>query len=110
MLEYVHEPHLIKHIIARRVELGIKSRQLIVQCREANKIVARDPNELRESRFMPEGTIIPASVIIFADNVAFITTRKENVTISIMSGDITITYRSLFDLLWETSKIPTAAS
>ncbi len=106
MLEYVHEPYLMKHIIAERIKLGIKSRQLIAESRDNKKIIARDPKELRESRFFPYGSETPASVIIYGEKIAHITTRHENVMINIISGDIAITYRTMFDLLWQYAKNP----
>lgn len=106
LLEYVHEPYLLKHIVAERVKLGIKSRQLIVECRDSRAVIAKDQKELRESRFLPPGSEVPASALIFGTKVAFITTRHENVMIAIMSGDIAVTYRTVFDLLWQASKNP----
>ncbi|MBI5369925.1 hypothetical protein HZA85_01905 [Candidatus Uhrbacteria bacterium] len=101
LLDYVKEPYLIKQVIAERLERGIKSKQLIPMSRDAKKIVEKDPSELRESRFLPAGTTLPATVIIFAGNIAFITTRKENTMIVLTSGDIALTYATLFDLIWD---------
>jgi len=106
MLEYVREPYLVRNIISERVKLGIKSRQLIAECRDSKPIVERDKKELRESRLLPYGSEIPAAVIIFGNKIAFITTRHENVIISVMSGDAAITYATVFDLLWSVSKNP----
>lgn len=55
---------------------------------------------MRELRFLPAGVDLPSSVIIFADQVAFITTRRENTMIIVASGDVARTYRTLFDLVW----------
>ncbi len=100
LLEFVHEPYLVKHIIAERIRRGIKSVQLIPATLAAKKIVAKDTAELRESRFLPPDTPIPATVIVFGNEVAFITTRRENTMILIASGEAAITHRTLFDLLW----------
>lgn len=61
----------------------------------------KDKEELRESRFLPANIVLPSTVIIFADQVAFITTRKENTMILLASGDVALTYRTLFDLIWD---------
>lgn len=106
LLDYVKEPYLVKQIISERLERGIKSSQLIPSGRAAQKIVEKDPEELRESRFLPEGTTLPATVIIFADFVAFITTRRENTMILLTSGDIAATYKTLFDLIWDKAERP----
>jgi len=106
MLEYVHEPYLLQRIIAERIRRGIKSKQLIVDSRAARAIVAKDKKELRESRLLPPGNEIPSSVIIFENKVAYITTRRENLMILLASGDIAVTYRTMFDLLWQCAKNP----
>ncbi len=101
LLDYVKEPYIIKRVIAERLERGIFSKQLIRNSRDARKIVEKDAEEHRESRLLPADIQLPATVIIFAEQVAFITTRKENTMILIASGDVAITYQTLFDLIWD---------
>lgn len=103
MLEFVHEPYLIKYIIAERMRRGIKSLQLITDTPAARKIIAKDKTELRESRLLPAGVEVPATIIIFGNEVAFITTRRENTMILVASGEAAVTHRTIFDLLWQTS-------
>lgn len=100
MLEFVHEPYLVKRIIAERTRRGIRSKQLITDSLAARKIVAKDKKELRQSRLLPKGIELPATIIIFGNEVAFITTRRENTMILIASGESAITHRTVFDLLW----------
>lgn|SRR3989338_7534667 len=106
LLEYVKEPYIVKRLIAERMKQGIKSKQLIPTSRDAKRIVEKDHEELRESRFLPEGVNLPATVIMFSDNVAFITTRKENTMILLASGDVAKTYETLFNLIWEKAERP----
>lgn len=101
VLEFVREPYLLKYIVAERVRRGIKSLQLIPDSLAARKIVAKDRAELRESRLLPPDTIFPATIIIFGNEVAFITTRRENTMILIASGEAALTHHALFDLLWD---------
>ena len=101
LLDYVKVPYLVDRVIAERKRRGIKSLQLIPENRQTRKIVAQDKEELRESRFLPPNVDLPSSVIIFADQVAFITTRRENTMIIVASGDVALTYRTLFDLVWK---------
>jgi sugar-specific transcriptional regulator TrmB len=101
LLDYVKEPYIVKRVIAERLQKKILSKQLIPESRDARKIVEKDKEELRESRFLPVGTVLPSTVIIFADQVAFITTRKENTMILLASGDVALTYKTLFELIWE---------
>jgi HTH-type transcriptional regulator, sugar sensing transcriptional regulator len=106
LLDYVKEPYLLDRIISERKKRGIKSLQLIPQSRETKKIVEKDEDEMRESRFLPNDVDLPATVIIFAEQIAFITTRKENAMIILASGDVARTYKTLFDLVWEKADRP----
>lgn len=105
MLDYVKEPYLLKHIIDERLRRGIRSRQLIVETAESKQFTKRDATELRESRFLPPDAKIPATMLLFGNDVAFITTRKENSVILVTSGDASITLRTMFELLWSCAKI-----
>lgn len=105
LLDYVKEPYLVKRIIAERIKRGIKSRQLTPENAESRRFVMKDKNELRESRFLPTHTSLPCSMILFGDEAAFVTTRKENSVILVTSGDISITLRTMFELLWSCAKI-----
>lgn len=103
LLDYVKEPYLVERVIEDRKKRGIKSLQLIPENRETKRIVERDKEEMRESRFLPSNVDLPCSVIIFADQVAFITTRRENTMIIVASGDVARTYKTMFDLVWNCS-------
>jgi len=105
-LEYVKKPYLIKQIIGDRVKQKIMSYQLLPENRYTKEIVASDANELRESRFLPADIQLPATIILFGQEVAFVTTRKENAMILVTSGDIAVSLRSLFSLLWQCAKMP----
>lgn len=100
LTEFVREAYLVERIIAERIRRGIRSRQLIVDSPAARRIVAKDADELRESRFLPQGITLPATTITFGEEVGFITTRRENTMILIASGEIAVTFRTTFDLLW----------
>ncbi len=106
MREYVREEYLIKHVVATRMKLGIKSRQLLPENTQTKKVVATDAYQLRESRYLSSSVKLPATILVFGNEVAFITTRKENSVILVASGDIAVTLRSTFDLLWISAKIP----
>ncbi|MFH1099213.1 MAG: helix-turn-helix domain-containing protein [Candidatus Uhrbacteria bacterium] len=106
LLDFVREPYLVERIIAERIRRGIKSRQLIPDSPASRRIVVKDHEELRESRFLPKGVALPATVIIFGDEVAFITTRRENTMVVVASGEAAITLKTLFDLLWAGAVLP----
>jgi len=103
-LEFVKEPYLVDRIIAERIRRGIRSKHLIVDSSTARKIVTRDHEELRESRLLPRGTTLPATILIFGEEVAFMTTRRENTMVLIASGETAISLRTLFDLLWASAE------
>lgn len=106
MLDYVKEPYLMKQIIAERLKRGIRSRQLVVETSESRNFVRRDRDELRESRFLPPGIKLPATMLLFGNEAAFITTRKENSVILVTSGDTMVTLKTMFELLWICAKSP----
>ncbi len=106
MLDYVKTPYVIQSVIARRIKLGIKSLQLLPENRETRKIVQDDTKQLRESRFLPPDTKIPATVIQFGSEVAFMTTRRENAMIIMASGDVAHTFKAMFDIIWKCAKNP----
>lgn len=106
MLDYVKEPYLVKNVISRRIKLGIKSLQMVPENSETRHIIKYDQEQIRESRFLPADTQIPATIIQFGEELAIMTTRHENAMIIMTSGDVAITFRTMFDLLWKCSKNP----
>lgn len=104
--DYVKEPYIVHRVVEERKKRGIRSRQLIRDGRVAREIISKDSEELRESRILPAQVDLPATVIIFADQVAFITSRHENTMIILASGDVAATYKTLFDLVWEKAQKP----
>lgn len=102
--DYVHEEYLVKHVIAERLRLGIKSLQLIPENAATRKIVATDSKQLRESRFLSPDIQLPATILVFGNEVAFVTTRKENSVILVASGDIAVSLRSAFETMWAGAK------
>lgn len=104
LLEYVKEPYMVKRIIAERMRRGIVSRQLIPRTRETQRFVAKDRAELRASRFLPSEVKLPATILLFGNEAAFVTTRKENSVILVTSGDISVTLRTMFELLWRNAE------
>lgn len=104
MREYVREEYLVRHVIATRLKLGIKSRQLLPENSMTRKVVGTDAAQLRESRYLPATAQLPATVLIFGNEAAFITTRKENSVILMASGDIAGTLRTAFELMWAAAK------
>lgn len=106
LTEFVREQYLVERIIKERVRRGIRSKHLIKDSRIARQIIAKDAQELRESRLLPSSIELPATVIIFGDEAAFISTRKENTMTLLASPETAATLTTMFDLLWERAQRP----
>ncbi len=99
---FISKSYLRKSIIQKKLELGIKSRQIITNSALARKIVARDSQENRLSKVAPANFPFIATEVIFGDNVAIISTKFENLIMIIKSEVIAKTHRSYFELIWKT--------
>lgn len=103
-LDFVKERYIIDEIITTKKALGVKSRQLIVDSAYAQKIVAKDTKENRESRLLPAGSKLPFTEIITDRFVAFISPRWDNTLFVIENENFALTRSSAFDLLWTMAK------
>lgn len=93
--------------INRRVQQGTKSfglRAESAEIKEEEIISSSSEKYLREIRYLPNEFRSPASVIIYGNSVAIITTAKENFGIVIDSKDYMETMKSWFDALWRISR------
>jgi len=63
-----------------------------------------DPKLLRQSRIAPEGISFPSIMMVYDDNVALISTKKENFGFIMESKEFAAMMGSLFEMLWQISK------
>ncbi len=100
--EYVHEKYIMKEIIGAKRTQGIKSRQLITDSAYARKIVAKDMNENRTSKFLPSRYPLLFSEIVCTEFVALASPRFDNVLMVVECESFAQTRRNLFEILWHT--------
>lgn len=100
-LNFVREKYIVDEIIRKKVQLHIRSRQLITDSTYARKIVAKDARENRQSKFLPPNYPLPFTEIICTQFVAFISPRYENMLLVIESESFAKTHESLFNSLWD---------
>jgi sugar-specific transcriptional regulator TrmB len=99
-LGFVKEQYIAEEIIAFKKNLGIKSKQIIVDTSYARKIVGRDANENRQSKFLPAGISIPFTEVIGENIVVFISPRFYSTILVIENDDFVETRKKLFDVMW----------
>ena len=100
-LDFVKEKYIIDHIINTKKKRGFKSRQLIVTSSYARSIVAKDLQENRQSRYLPEGTSLPFTEVITEKLVAFISPRFDNTLFVVEHTAFAETRQHVFDQLWK---------
>ena len=60
--------------------------------------------ELREVRLLPEGLSVYGMLFIFDDKITVITPNEEGIGYIITNESLSKTMKSIFDILWETSR------
>jgi len=91
--------------IKRRVAKGIRSKSIRVEKEEmADPLFLGSKEYLRTVRYAPPDFKCPTHILIYGDNVAFITTGKENFGLVISSRETATSMRNWFMQLWKVSK------
>jgi sugar-specific transcriptional regulator TrmB len=99
-LEFVKEKYIIDEIVKKKMKLGFKSKQLVIDSPYARSFVARDKTENRETRFLPADTDLSFTEIICEEFVAFFSSRSENMIFVVEHDMFAETRASLFKVLW----------
>jgi HTH-type transcriptional regulator, sugar sensing transcriptional regulator len=111
---YLSAPHLtyamvdknyMKEWVERRVKKGIRSHSLRVKSQEvvSEPIFNEEENYLRQIRYLPAYVDLKASIYIYENNIAVISTRKEEVAYIMYSPDLAFSMRAIFQFLWSVS-------
>ncbi len=100
-LDFVKEKYILDEIIKSKKDLGVKSRQLIVDSVYAQKLIKNDKIQNRESKLLPKETKIPFTEIITDNFAAFISPRWDNFLFVTENDAFVQTRKSMFDLLWK---------
>lgn len=88
--------------LRRRVEKGISSRVIRVPAGEVVKpVFTQEKPMLRKLKYTPDNFEAPSHIIIYGDNVAFITTKKEAFGTVITSREVATTMRSCWQEVWK---------
>lgn len=103
-LEEVLGKRYLNDWIKRRIAKGVWSNGIRVKERETDDILhTSNSKNLRRLRFAPKGYRFPAMVLLYGDNVATITSAKENFAVVVTSHDYALTMRGWFAALWSQS-------
>ena len=100
MLQFVKKNYITNKIISKKLELKVHSRQIIASSEYAKEIVAKDREEMRESKVLPHTFKIPMTTIIYGDSVALMSPASENTMLIVESPSFAKTQRSYFEMLW----------
>ncbi|EKD24402.1 MAG: Transcriptional regulator, TrmB [uncultured bacterium] len=85
----------------RKAKLGITSRAINEDSAAGHRTQDSDKKYLRETRLAPKEFQFPSSEIIFGDNIAMFSTRKENIIVVIESKDLAEAHRTYFEMMWQ---------
>lgn len=93
------------HFTKRRKEKGVHLKSLRVEKYEIKKYnKSIHEKELREAKFLPQGTSFRSSLMFWDDKVAFFSTKDEGLSVVIESPAMTLMIRQIFDILWDVSR------
>ncbi len=100
MLGFVKKGYITGRIIKKKVDLGIKSRQIVAPSEHAKEIMLKDKEENRTSKILPHNFSFSFTTIIFGLHVALISPARENMVMLIESEEYANTQRAFFEALW----------
>lgn len=92
------------YYVKKRVEHDITSRTLRLKGGEIDEPFYRKHKEQkRQVRYAPAGMKLDATILLWDDKVALISTKKENVGILMHSKDYSSTLKSWFEFVWKSA-------
>lgn len=86
-----------------RIAKGIKMQVIRSASRDTQNIWATVSEELRELRFTPPGLTVSMTTLIYDNNVALISSKRENYGLIIESEEFAAFQSTLFEALWRIS-------
>lgn len=102
-LDYVKAKYIVTEIISQKKEMGVRSRQIIVDSSYAREhILPKDKMENRKSRLLPQGMRLGFTEIICPKLVAFISPKYNDSIFIIEDAVFAETRKVLFDQIWYT--------
>lgn len=97
-------------LVRRRIEAGVSLRVIRSPGNDLHSFWPESHADLRELRFAPADFVFSMTTYIYDDKVAFISTRRENFAMTIESAEFVNMQTHLFEVLWQASTLPEAAS
>lgn len=91
--------------VERRIVTGISLYVLRSQQKEVGETWPSSEKEKRELRYATQNLIFPMTVYMYDNKVSVIGTKKERFGMIIESQDFYLTFKNLFDVMWQVSKI-----
>lgn len=94
----------LRNWIEKRVKLGVRSKSVRVRSNKSEEEIFEGGKKyLRNIRYAPVDFKSPTHILIYGDNVAYITTGEENFGLVITSRESAQTMRNWFNQLWKIS-------
>lgn len=97
--EYDHS-----HYIPTRVKNGITLKKLVRKSSKMQEMQTRDKNEMREIRYLPDSVDFTATMMCYDDEIVLFGVSKPIFGILVESAELAYFFKTLFDLIWETSR------
>lgn len=95
-------PTVLNDYVPRRIKKGISSKLIYISKIGPNEKIETNPNELRESRFIPfEEVPFEADITIFDDKISLESFDGKIVAVLIESKVIAKSMKAIFDYLWK---------
>jgi HTH-type transcriptional regulator, sugar sensing transcriptional regulator len=99
--EIISKKYVTDKYIPERLKKRIHFKQLIVKDSFGLEQKETDGQNLRVTKFLPEGTSFDSSLIIYGDKIAYLSSKQELTAVLIESPDIAQMEREKFYILWE---------
>jgi sugar-specific transcriptional regulator TrmB len=98
--------NFMKNWVKRRVRAGIFSYGVRIETEEELRNTFRSSKKnMRQIKFAPPNAAFPVYTAIYGNKVAFITSHKEGFGLIIDSEDFSMTFKSIFTIIWNASKL-----
>jgi len=91
--------------VKRRVGAGIKLKVIRSEQKEVEETWPFSAQEARELHYAPQDMIFPMTIYIYDKKVGIIATQKENFGMIIESEDFYTTFKNLFEVMWQVTRV-----
>jgi sugar-specific transcriptional regulator TrmB len=90
-------------LVSRRIEAGVFLRVVRSPVKDIPNVWPRSQSDLRDVRFAPADFVFTMTSYVYDENVALISSRRENFAMTIESEEFAAMQRHLFEVLWSCS-------